>query len=332
MSSVAYVLANNSNVENLTLIGTDAINGTGNDEDNIVIGNAAANELIGGAGKDLLLGGQGAGSDTLRGGEGEDILIGGDGDDIMYADDDDERDIIDGGAGADTFYVGSGDVILNLEAGDTVYVNGILATGLRVSAPWTDSDGFVASNGVSFGRILEVPLVDGDQYGWGDRYSIGSYNNAAMALAAPGVATPILAFGVDYEYNPDRNQLKGSGEEEGAWIGQEMSAEGGMFKFIDWEEVDHHIPSFGPLPEISGEPGESTSVSEEDVLAIQELITQMGYDQEAHTWNEETLLSFWAEGGSGGENAPLLAGGGESLMLASCAQVAVQQQLDLAMV
>ena len=46
--------------ENLTLTGTDAINGTGNELDNKIKGNAAANVLTGDGGKDILTGGGGA--------------------------------------------------------------------------------------------------------------------------------------------------------------------------------------------------------------------------------------------------------------------------------
>ncbi len=70
-SSVTYTLG--SNVENLTLTGTTAINGTGNTLDNILTGNSAANTLTGDAGNDTLNGG--AGNDTMRGGAGNDTYV-----------------------------------------------------------------------------------------------------------------------------------------------------------------------------------------------------------------------------------------------------------------
>ena len=70
-SSVTFSLATLINIENLTLTGTTAINGTGNTVNNAITGNTANNSLIGDAGNDILNGG--AGIDTLIGGLGNDI-------------------------------------------------------------------------------------------------------------------------------------------------------------------------------------------------------------------------------------------------------------------
>ena len=70
-SAVTYTLS--ANVENLTLTGTGAINGTGNALDNALTGNTGANTLDGGAGNDTLNGG--AGIDTMRGGTGDDTYV-----------------------------------------------------------------------------------------------------------------------------------------------------------------------------------------------------------------------------------------------------------------
>jgi Ca2+-binding RTX toxin-like protein len=67
-SAITWTLA--TNVENLTLTGTTAINGTGNTAANVLTGNTGANTLTGGAGNDTLNGG--AGADALVGGTGND--------------------------------------------------------------------------------------------------------------------------------------------------------------------------------------------------------------------------------------------------------------------
>jgi Ca2+-binding RTX toxin-like protein len=67
-------------LEDLTLTGT-AINGTGNEFQNIITGNDEDNVLMGLGGNDLLIGGDG--DDVLIGGEGRDVLNGGLGDDVL---------------------------------------------------------------------------------------------------------------------------------------------------------------------------------------------------------------------------------------------------------
>ncbi len=100
-SLVSYTLP--TNVENLTLMGTAAINGTGNAHDNVLKGNGASNTLNAGNGSDGLFGGAGddalygqagndvlygeAGNDTLDGGEGIDAMHGGVDNDLYYVDD-----------------------------------------------------------------------------------------------------------------------------------------------------------------------------------------------------------------------------------------------------
>jgi Ca2+-binding RTX toxin-like protein len=61
-----------ANVENLTLTGSSALNGTGNALNNVIIGNSGANTLTGGDGDDILSGG--AGNDTLVGELGADTF------------------------------------------------------------------------------------------------------------------------------------------------------------------------------------------------------------------------------------------------------------------
>ena len=73
-----------ANIETLILVGTDAINGTGNAQANNLIGNGSANTLTGGDGGDGLTGA--GGGDTLIGGLGNDGMSGGAGDDLYSVD------------------------------------------------------------------------------------------------------------------------------------------------------------------------------------------------------------------------------------------------------
>jgi Ca2+-binding RTX toxin-like protein len=71
VSSATHTLG--ADFENLTLTGTDALNGTGNGLDNLITGNEGTNQLSGGDGSDTLDGG--AGADTLNGGAGNDRYL-----------------------------------------------------------------------------------------------------------------------------------------------------------------------------------------------------------------------------------------------------------------
>lgn len=81
-SSISYTLR--ANVENLTLTGSAAINGTGNELTNSMRGNSARNVLRGMEGDDALNGS--GGDDRLLGGPGNDVLTGGTGADEFQFD------------------------------------------------------------------------------------------------------------------------------------------------------------------------------------------------------------------------------------------------------
>lgn len=96
------------NIENLTLTGSGAIDGTGNALKNTLKGNNANNVLDGDAGNDFLTGGLGV--DTLSGGAGNDTL----------KINDFNGDHIDGGTGIDSFQITADNQTLDLRNAPTI--------------------------------------------------------------------------------------------------------------------------------------------------------------------------------------------------------------------
>lgn len=139
-TTASYTLS--ENVETLFLNGSAAIDGTGNDMNNYIVGNAANNVLNGGGGNDNILAGDGndtlfggLGNDTLQGGNGNDILQGGAGDDQLYGEA--GNDILIGGSGRNDLSGGMGADIYRFFDGD---LTNALATTSTVSFSRSDGD------------------------------------------------------------------------------------------------------------------------------------------------------------------------------------------------
>jgi Ca2+-binding RTX toxin-like protein len=139
IASVSYALG--ANIENLRLDEfAGAINGTGNELDNELYGNASANVLSGGDGDDSLYGG--GGNDELRGGNGDDYLDGGTGADIMI-----------GGSGVDFYVVDSvNDVVIEETdafgyRGDRVMASINYTLGANVEDLWLQGNAAISGTG-----------------------------------------------------------------------------------------------------------------------------------------------------------------------------------------
>jgi Ca2+-binding RTX toxin-like protein len=159
-SSVTYTLS--ANVEELTLTGTSAINGTGNSADNELNGNSAANVLSGGAGLDEINGGDGA--DTITGGLDADTLTGGLGNDTFVY-----TALLDSKLQTDPYGATYGvDVITDFLSGDKINMSAIDANTASGGdqAFVVDTNGTIAAGEVKIefsGSINTLSFyIDGD--------------------------------------------------------------------------------------------------------------------------------------------------------------------------
>jgi RHS repeat-associated protein len=146
-ATISYTLG--INLENLTLGGSSAINGTGNSLNNVIIGNSGVNNLIGAIGNDTLDGA--AGNDTLSGDDGNDSLIGGSGNDSLSGGT--GNDILDGGIGSDTLVGGTGN--------DSYFVDSTGDIVTESSTTATEIDSVTASITYTLGANLENLILEG---------------------------------------------------------------------------------------------------------------------------------------------------------------------------
>ena len=204
-STISFSLGSTTNVENLTLSGAAAINGTGNSLDNVITGSIADNVLNGSSGDDTLRGdvgndtlNGGNDNDTLQGGHGFDTLNGGQGSDVLDGSFDRDRysggsenDILqydpndfvgatagqyDGGTGTDTVRLNDlvGSLTLDLRTFDDSLIQNVEVLDLRVGA--TNTQLFLGFDDVFAINGNHSLRIDGDakdkltvtDFGWDD--------------------------------------------------------------------------------------------------------------------------------------------------------------------
>ncbi|NCS15642.1 MAG: hemolysin [Microcystis aeruginosa G13-12] len=189
-SSVTYTIAALNNVENLTLTGAAAINGTGNAGNNVITGNTANNLLNGGGG-----------NDTLNGGLGVDSLTGGVGNDFFWLDNVANRDLItDFSVPADTIILAN-----SLDSTLTGFINpgikGLSFISGNVNGSVLSAGQFFKGAGLTGGALgnlsgIYVNTSNGDIW-YNDSTVLGSYLIAnVVASAAAGMTNADFVYGV----------------------------------------------------------------------------------------------------------------------------------------
>ena len=190
-SSATFSLAG-TYVETLRLIGTAAINATGNGQANKLVGNDGANILTG-------LGG----ADVLDGGKGGDIMIGGLGDDTYYVDSAADTVIENAGEGNDTVYAAvtyalTGTFAETLRLTGTAVIN---ATGNDEANTLVGNDGVNTLTGLGGADVLDGGKGADTMLGGAgdDTYYVDNIADKATELNGEGTDTVFasVTFGLD---------------------------------------------------------------------------------------------------------------------------------------
>jgi Ca2+-binding RTX toxin-like protein len=144
ISSISYMLG--TNAENLTLDGTEAINGTGNELSNVITGNPAANVLDGGPGNDTLAGGAGDDTYVFGAGSGVDTIMDSAGNNTLVFGD---------GVDPASITLGLGSLLLNVGAGgDQIHIQSFNPDDV-FAAPSIANFQFAGGQSLGYSQLLE---------------------------------------------------------------------------------------------------------------------------------------------------------------------------------
>jgi Ca2+-binding RTX toxin-like protein len=193
-STITHTLG--ENIENLNLLGTSDLNGTGNTLNNTLEGNAGSNSLDGGVGNDTILanGGDdtvdgGAGNDALSGGSGLDVLNGGADNDTLFGNE--GNDVLNGGLGDDTLNGGAGDDSINGGDGSDTAVFTASSTSVTVDV----QNGALV---IGSGQGTDTVGMDIEFLAFSDQ-TLSFTNTATLIGQNTGTSTPAIVMGTTAE-------------------------------------------------------------------------------------------------------------------------------------
>jgi Ca2+-binding RTX toxin-like protein len=225
-ASVSHTIG--SGIENLVLMGTDPINGTGNDGNNRITGNIADNILVGGLGTDTLVGGDG--NDTLHANNlvqsvqyyysnDNDQLVGGTGDDTYYVYGD-AADVIEvAGQGTDTVYASVSSHYTLAANVENLVLFGNPDTGVNLDAGGIGNSLDNTITGTVGDNVLDGAVGADTMIGLGgnDTYLVDNVGDQVVEAAAGGIDEVVTSLsytlGADVENLTltGTAQLKGTG-------------------------------------------------------------------------------------------------------------------------
>ena len=178
-SGITYTLG--ANLENLTLTGTTAIDGTGNELDNILTGNSGANILNGALG-----------ADTMRGGMGDDVYVVDHINDVAIENINEGIDLVQSGISCTL-----GNNIENLTLSGTFDING---TGNTLANVLIGNSGVNALKGDAGSDILRGEAGNDILYGGaGDdifEFNLGDGQDTIQLDDVAGIDTLVFGAGI----------------------------------------------------------------------------------------------------------------------------------------
>ena len=190
-SSASYNLG--ANLENLNLIGKDAINGIGNNLDNRISGNNAKNRIIGKSGDDVLIGR--GGKDVLIGDKGSDRLIGNQGNDLLNGGV--GNDTLIGGGGSDRFIFNTGKSYRQASPGRDLIRDFNNSDNDKIILDKTTFGALDSQAGRGFSVIAEFDVVKRDAaVASSDAIIVYNENNGKLFYNANGSKSGLGAGGV----------------------------------------------------------------------------------------------------------------------------------------